>query len=382
MDNGNGSGSGDGSRSARSTSFTGKKRSSPPSTPVGRSRPHSPSPGPVSTNQYNGLNGSVSVASSSALTSRNVNAVSRSGYATAPSGEYEYGTASTYGGNGITASDSPPGLTVDLTSSASGDVQQQQQPLYAYSTTLRRQPSIEQGLFPRSNSRDRGQGSFRNRASSNPYGNTQMGDLNEELGRSRDPTFIEKALSFGRRLVGRDDPQYDPLQDRDRDEDSSIRDRNARQKDTPSSIFAHKSVDDTIRAFSTHPSEGLSSAALPGLLARYGMNEFQVAASEPLWLKLAKQVYEQPLILMLLGSSVVSAIFGSYDDAICVLLAVGIVLTGESSFTAPHGIPVFVLISVVRVLILCSCLYPRTTVGKVTRGSQQGVPVSHHLPPP
>lgn len=60
------------------------------------------------------------------------------------------------------------------------------------------------------------------------------------------------------------------------------------------------------------------------------MNEFQLPPSEPLWLKMAKQVYEQPLILMLLASSVVSALFGSYDDAVCVLVAVAIVLTGES----------------------------------------------------
>jgi positive regulator of sigma E activity len=60
------------------------------------------------------------------------------------------------------------------------------------------------------------------------------------------------------------------------------------------------------------------------------MNEFELPPSEPLWLKMAKQVYEQPLILMLLASSVVSALFGSYDDAICVLVAVGIVLTGTS----------------------------------------------------
>lgn len=64
------------------------------------------------------------------------------------------------------------------------------------------------------------------------------------------------------------------------------------------------------------------------MLARYGLNEFELPAKEPLWLRLAKQVYEQPLILMLLASSVVSAIVGSYDDAIGVVLAVAIVLTG------------------------------------------------------
>jgi magnesium-transporting ATPase (P-type) len=89
-------------------------------------------------------------------------------------------------------------------------------------------------------------------------------------------------------------------------------------------------VQDTIRDFQTHATEGLSSSALSALVARYGMNEFQIPPSEPLWLKMAKQVYEQPLILMLLASSVVSALFGSYDDAVCVLVAVAIVLTGES----------------------------------------------------
>jgi Ca2+-transporting ATPase len=46
-------------------------------------------------------------------------------------------------------------------------------------------------------------------------------------------------------------------------------------------------------------------------------------------LKFAKQVYENPLILLLLGSSVVSALMGNYDDAGCVVIAVAIVLTGE-----------------------------------------------------
>lgn len=156
-----------------------------------------------------------------------------------------------------------------------------------------------------------------------------MMDLDEESGRSRDTSILDKALSFGRRLIGKRD--YDQLQQHN-GEDEDSRERQKRQKETPSSIFAHKSVDETIRSFQTHPTEGLSSSALPGLTARYGMNEFEVAPSEPLWLKLAKQVYEQPLILMLLGSSVVSGIFGSYDDAICVLLAVAIVLTGGSCF--------------------------------------------------
>ena len=80
------------------------------------------------------------------------------------------------------------------------------------------------------------------------------------------------------------------------------------------------------------------------------MNEFELPPSEPLWLKMAKQVYEQPLILMLLASSVVSALFGSYDDAICVLVAVGIVLTGTSALLKVEGV------------LIGSCIRTGTTV--------------------
>lgn len=71
----------------------------------------------------------------------------------------------------------------------------------------------------------------------------------------------------------------------------------------------------------------MQTSQLGGLLARHGPNEFELPPSEPLWLKFAKQVYENPLILLLLASSAVSALMGQYDDAICVVIAVGIVLT-------------------------------------------------------
>lgn len=72
-----------------------------------------------------------------------------------------------------------------------------------------------------------------------------------------------------------------------------------------------------------------TSAAVPALVGQYGGNELEVPPDEPLMLKFAKQVYENPLILLLLGSSVVSALMGNYDDAGCVVIAVTIVLTGE-----------------------------------------------------
>ena len=63
----------------------------------------------------------------------------------------------------------------------------------------------------------------------------------------------------------------------------------------------------------------------------YGYNEFSVETSEPVWIKFLKNIYEQPLILLLLGSAVVSAFMRNYDDAISISLAILIVLTGKSS---------------------------------------------------
>ena len=56
-----------------------------------------------------------------------------------------------------------------------------------------------------------------------------------------------------------------------------------------------------------------------------------MSAPEPLALKFAKMFYESPLILLLCGSAVVSAIMGNVDDAISITIAVVIVLTGMPS---------------------------------------------------
>lgn len=88
-------------------------------------------------------------------------------------------------------------------------------------------------------------------------------------------------------------------------------------------------MQDTIKDFHTDAVKGLPSSALPGLLSQYGPNEFELPPEESLAIKFAKQVYENPLILLLLGSSLVSALMGNYDDAFCVVIAVAIVLTGE-----------------------------------------------------
>ena len=88
--------------------------------------------------------------------------------------------------------------------------------------------------------------------------------------------------------------------------------------------------------------DGLSAAVIPGLLETHGYNEFTVSAPEPVLLKFAKTIYESPLILLLCGSAIVSAVMGNVDDAISITVAVLIVLTGS-----PHNI-CYVYITLIR----------------------------------
>ncbi|KIP09057.1 hypothetical protein PHLGIDRAFT_68280 [Phlebiopsis gigantea 11061_1 CR5-6] len=98
-------------------------------------------------------------------------------------------------------------------------------------------------------------------------------------------------------------------------------------KDTPSARFAHVSIDDTLVHFHASPTEGLSASVVPSLLVTHGYNEFTVSTPEPVLLKFAKTIYESPLILLLCGSALVSAVMGNIDDAISITVAVLIVLT-------------------------------------------------------
>jgi Ca2+-transporting ATPase len=84
---------------------------------------------------------------------------------------------------------------------------------------------------------------------------------------------------------------------------------------------------DTVSYFRTSLENGLMVSEVPSLQNRYGYNEFSVTAPEPVLLKFAKTIYESPLILLLCGSAVVSAIMGNVDDAVSITVAVLIVLT-------------------------------------------------------
>ncbi|KAF8262296.1 Ca-transporting ATPase [Lactarius quietus] len=101
----------------------------------------------------------------------------------------------------------------------------------------------------------------------------------------------------------------------------------AKTEQTPSAIYSSYHVDDVVSQFRTSSTHGLTAAVIPSLRQAHGYNEFSVSAPEPLALKFAKTFYESPLILLLCGSAVVSAIMGNVDDAVSITIAIVIVLT-------------------------------------------------------
>ncbi|KAL1945425.1 hypothetical protein VTO73DRAFT_2276 [Trametes versicolor] len=105
------------------------------------------------------------------------------------------------------------------------------------------------------------------------------------------------------------------------------RDERVVHKESASATFAHSSIQDTLAHFVTSATDGLSSRRVQELLAKHGYNEFTVSTPEPVLIKFAKTIYENPLILLLCGSAIVSAVMGNIDDSVSITVAVLIVLT-------------------------------------------------------
>ena len=89
-----------------------------------------------------------------------------------------------------------------------------------------------------------------------------------------------------------------------------------------------RALQDVAQQFHTSFTEGLSSQAVPALREAHGYNEFSVETPEPAIIKFVKGIYEQPLILLLFGSAIISAIMHNIDDAVSITIAILIVLTG------------------------------------------------------
>ncbi|KAF9201026.1 High affinity Ca2+/Mn2+ P-type ATPase-like protein, partial [Haplosporangium sp. Z 27] len=96
---------------------------------------------------------------------------------------------------------------------------------------------------------------------------------------------------------------------------------------TPSAAFARRSAQETASQLDTNAISGLTSQEANKRRLQYGSNEFDVDDDESIYLKFLKSFYENPLILLLLASAVVSLAMGQRDDAISITLAILIVVT-------------------------------------------------------
>ena len=92
--------------------------------------------------------------------------------------------------------------------------------------------------------------------------------------------------------------------------------------------YCTMSVDETLRKLETDPKSGLGSIAEASRRKLvYGANEIVIEEDESLWKKFLSSFVEDRLILLLIGSAVVSFIMGNIDDAVSITLAIVIVVS-------------------------------------------------------
>lgn len=103
---------------------------------------------------------------------------------------------------------------------------------------------------------------------------------------------------------------------------------NALSKPNASLEYCTQSIQDTIQNLETNAENGLSSMhEVERRRAIHGANEVVVEDNESLFKKFIETFIEDRLILLLIGSAVVSAIMGNFDDAVSITLAIVIVVT-------------------------------------------------------
>ncbi|EGF83798.1 hypothetical protein BATDEDRAFT_18216 [Batrachochytrium dendrobatidis JAM81] len=93
-----------------------------------------------------------------------------------------------------------------------------------------------------------------------------------------------------------------------------------------SAIFSACSAHATLERQGVSKDLGLDNAEVARRRLQYGLNELSAEASESMLIKFFEQ-FQNPLILLLLASAVVSVVIGNIQDAISITLAILIVLT-------------------------------------------------------
>ena len=101
-----------------------------------------------------------------------------------------------------------------------------------------------------------------------------------------------------------------------------------RANNTPSTKYCQQSIEQTAADFQTDIKVGLTNSQ--DVLNRrsiHGVNELSSDEEESLVWKFISSFYQDPLILLLIGSAVISVWMGNKDDAISITLAITIVVT-------------------------------------------------------
>lgn len=112
------------------------------------------------------------------------------------------------------------------------------------------------------------------------------------------------------------------------DGEDIINSTDALSKPNSSLEYCTLTVAETLEKLGTSATKGLQSFEEATRRSEaYGPNEIKVEEDDPLWKKFLSNFVEDPLILLLIGSAVVSFIMGNIDDAVSITVAIVIVVT-------------------------------------------------------
>jgi Ca2+-transporting ATPase len=91
--------------------------------------------------------------------------------------------------------------------------------------------------------------------------------------------------------------------------------------------FASNTFEECCSRLNCDPEVGLSGPEVLARQRKYGQNKVELQNTETALEMISEQV-QNPMILLLLGSAILSALVGEYGDAISITVTIIIVLTG------------------------------------------------------